>query len=71
MYREMYRHYEEISLDECLKYVRKSRSDDPALTLEEVLQKQEFEINEFTQREFGGIVSESNTYREIASSETI
>ena len=71
MYRQMYKQYEEIQLDECLKYVRKSRSDDPTLTLEEVLQKQEFEINEFTQREFGGTVSESQTYREVASSETI
>ena len=37
----MYRNYEQVRYDECVEYVRKSRSDDPLLTVEEVLQKQE------------------------------
>ena len=67
----MFRQYEDVSYEECLKYVRKSRSDDPTLTLEEVLQKQEFELDEFSRRVLGGIVPKSQTYREVASSETI
>lgn len=67
----MQRQYNNISYSECIKYVRKSRTDDPSLTLEEVLRKQEFELDEFSQRVLGGIVPEPQTYREIKSSETI
>ena len=67
----MYRQYEKVSCDECLKYLRKSRSDDPALTIDEVLQKHDLQLNEFSQRELGGLVPESQTYREVKSSETI
>lgn len=67
----MYREYEKVSYDECLEYLRKSRTDDPMLTLEEVLQKQEMELREFSERVLGGVVPESRTYREVASSETI
>lgn len=67
----MYRNYEQVRYDECVEYVRKSRSDDPLLTVEEVLQKQEYELREFSERVLGGVVPESQTYREVASSETI
>ena len=67
----MYRQYEKVSFEECLKYLRKSRSDDPTLTVEEVLQKHDLQLNEFSQRELGGLVPESQTYREVKSSETI
>lgn len=67
----MFREYEKVQYDECLEYVRKSRTDDPLLTLEEVLQKQEMELREFSERVLGGIIPESRTYREVASSETI
>lgn len=67
----MYKQYVEVSYDECLKYVRKSRSDDPMLTLEEVLKKQDMELNEFSERVLGGVIPASQTYREVASSETI
>lgn len=67
----MYRNYEQVRYDECIEYVRKSRTDDPLLTLEEVLRKQEFELRDFSERVLGGIVPESQTYREVASSETI
>ena len=52
-------------------YIRKSRTDDQSLTLEEVLQKQEFELREYAERVFGGWLPESRIYREVASSETI
>lgn len=67
----MYRNYEQVRLDELVAYIRKSRTDDPSLTLEEVLQKQEFELREYAERVFGGWLPESRIYREVASSETI
>lgn len=67
----MYREYIQVRYDECLEYVRKSRTDDPLLTLEEVLRKQEMELREFSSRVLGGVIPESQTYREVASSETI
>ena len=33
----MYKVYEPLKPEECLEYLRKSRSDDPLLTVEEVL----------------------------------
>lgn len=67
----MYREYINVSFEECVEYIRKSRTDDPLLTIEEVLQKQEFELREFAMRSLGGIIPEHQTYREVASSETI
>jgi len=61
----------DISPDALLKYLRKSRSDDPALTVEEVLEKHDTRLNEFTERMFGGKIPEQNVFREVASSETI
>ena len=67
----MYRQYEKVSYDECLKYLRKSRSDDPTLTVEEVLEKHDSQLNDYSMRELGGLIPESQTYREVKSSETI
>lgn len=67
----MYRSYEEVRYEDCIAYIRKSRTDDPLLTLEEVLQKQEFELREFADRFLGGWLPEEKIYRELASSETI
>ncbi len=61
-----YPHYTEV-----YQYLRKSRSDDPALSVEEVLEKHEKILNDFAERNLGGIVPPENTFREIASSETI
>lgn len=57
--------------DEVIKYLRKSRSDDPLLTVEEVLQKHDSLLNEFSLDRLGFIVPEHLTFREVASSETI
>ena len=54
-----------------LEYLRKSRSDDPLLTVEEVLQKHESILNDFAERNLGGKIPFSNVFREVASSETI
>lgn len=66
----MYYH-ENFEPEEIIEYLRKSRSDDPALSVEEVLEKHEKILNDYADRTFGGTVPESNVYREIASSETI
>lgn len=67
----MYNDYPVFKADEVLEYLRKSRSDDPLLEVEEVLHKHEEILNEYAERYFGERVPEKNIYREIASSETI
>ena len=62
---------EGIKLDEVIAYLRKSRADDPLLTVEEVLKKHETILDEWSERFLGGMVSESNKYREVVSGETI
>ena len=70
----MYRNYiEELHLmpDEVIAYLRKSRADDPLLTVEEVLARHEAILNEWAERNLGAKVPEGNKYREIVSGETI
>jgi hypothetical protein len=57
--------------DELLKYSRKSRTDDPLLTVEEVLEKHEKILNEWCERNLGELIPEANSFREIVSGETI
>lgn len=66
MYREF--HFEP---DEIIQYLRKSRSDDPNLTVEEVLAKHEAILFEWANRNLSSPVPEENIYREIVSGETI
>lgn len=60
-----------ISVDEIIKYSRKSRTDDPLMTVEEVLEKHETILNDWCMRTFGELVPEENTFKEIVSGETI
>lgn len=62
-----------LSLEEILIYLRKSRTDDPALTVEEVLSKHEQMLDEWVERSLPGAgrIPESNRYREVVSGETI
>lgn len=60
-----------ITADEILKYARKSRSDDPLLSIEEVLEKHEKILNEWCERNLGELVPASNSFQEIVSGETI
>ena len=57
--------------DEFLVYLRKSRSDDPLLSVEEVLAKHEAILDEWCERNLGAKVPEENKYREVVSGETI
>lgn len=69
----MYRYQPELDLtpDEVLDYLRKSQSDDPLLTVEEVLSKHETILDEWAEKNLGGKVPEGNKYREVISGETI
>ena len=63
--------FSQFSPDEFLVYLRKSRSDDPLLTVEEVLAKHEAILDEWCERNLGAKVPEENKYREVVSGETI
>ena len=67
----VYKDYPKFDKKEVLEYLRKSRSDDPLLEVEEVLRKHEEILNEYAEKYLGGRVPEENIYREIKSSETI
>ena len=61
----------DITPEEILEYLRKSRSDDPTLTVEEVLEKHERQLNEWAERNLGRQIPEKNKFREVGSGETI
>lgn len=62
-----------LSPDEILDYLRKSQSDDPLLTVEEVLAKHEQMLDDWVQRNLPGMgkVPEENRVREVVSGETL
>lgn len=59
--------------DEKAKYLRKSQTDDPLLSVEEILAKHEKMLDDWNElhQPDGGPVPEENTFREIGSGETI
>ena len=63
--------FSQFAPDEFLVYLRKSRSDDPLLSVEEVLAKHEAILDEWCEKNLGGKVPEENKYREVVSGETI
>ena len=69
----MYTPHELLRLtpEEVLDYLRKSRSDDPLLAVEDVLAKHETILDEWAEKNLGGKVPEENKYREVVSGETI
>ncbi len=67
----MYREMPHFQPDEVLEYLRKSRSDDPTLSVEEVLQKHKSILNEWVEKNLDEPISEDNIYREVVSGETI
>lgn len=66
-----YRHEINFKPDEVIDYLRKSQSDDPLLTVEEVLAKHETILDQWAEKHMGGRVPEENKYREVVSGETI
>ena len=69
----MYNFYnlENLSPDEVLVYLRKSRTDDPLLSVEEVLAKHETILNEWVERNLSAPIPPENKFREVVSGETI
>lgn len=62
---------EGLTIEELILYLRKSRSDDPTLSVAEVLAKHEQDLQELAVRLFGQKIPEKQIYREVASSETL
>ena len=62
-----------LTPDEILLYSRKSRTDDPLKTVEEVLAKHEQMLDEWVERYLPGMgpIPEANRYREVVSGETL
>lgn len=62
-----------MSPENILKYLRKSRTDDPMLTVEEVLCKHEQMLDDWVRQNFPNSpgIPEENCYREVVSGETI
>ena len=61
----------DLKPDEIIDYLRKSRSDDPLLTVEEVLEKHEQMLDEWSIKNIGEVTPEKNKYREVVSGETL
>lgn len=62
---------ETLNPDEILIYLRKSRADDPMLTVEEVLAKHETLLNEWIEKNLTGPIPEENRFKEVVSGESI
>lgn len=69
----MYRQPELLGLtpDEILCYLRKSQSDDPLLSVTEVLARHEKDLDEWAEKNLGSKIPEHNKLREVVSGETI
>ena len=58
-----------ILLKNLIMYLRKSRSDDISMSVEDVLAKHEGIIQEYCEREFGTQLPENRIFREVVSGE--
>ena len=67
--------YHQIEIDftpeETLDYLRKSQSDDPNLTVEEVLANHEKVLDDWSVKNQGAKVPEKNKFREVVSGESL
>lgn len=68
---QYYDHKSLFKLEELLVYLRKSQSDDPTMSVEEVLEKHETILDEWSEKNMGGLVPEENKFREVVSGETL
>ena len=70
----MYNYYnikDEIKPEEILMYLRKSRADDPLLTVEEVLSNHESILDEWSERNLPYPIPAENRIKEVVSGESI
>ena len=61
----------DLKPEEILIYLRKSRTDDPALSVAETVAKHEQMLDDWCRNHLGELVPERNRFREILSGETI
>ena len=67
----MYKEYPRFYNYEVLDYGRKSRTDDPLLSVEEVLDKHDKIIEEYAEKHLGGPIPDENKFREVGSAESL
>lgn len=67
----MYKNYPVIYNYETFEYDRKSRFDDPLLTVEELLERHSKIIEDYAIRNLGGPIPEENKFKEVGSGESI
>ena len=67
----LFRREIDFTADEVREYLRKSRFDDPLLSVDEVLAKHDAMLDDTAIKLFGETVPEENKYREVVSGETI
>ena len=67
----MYKEYPKFYYYETKEYDRKSRSDDPLLSVEEVLEKHSKILEEYAIKYLGGPIPEENKYKEVGSAESL
>lgn len=60
-----------LSTNQVIIYLRKSRSDDPNMSIEDVLASHERQLQEYAEKNLGGRIPESQIFREVVSGETI
>ena len=61
----------DLKPEEILIYLRKSRTDDPALSVSETVAKHEQMLDDWCRGHIGDLVPERNRFREVLSGETI
>ena len=61
----------DLKPEEILLYLRKSRTDDPTLSVAEILTRHETILDEYAERVWGQKIPEEQKMREIGSGETI
>ncbi|MBO5963879.1 MAG: recombinase family protein [Bacteroidales bacterium] len=70
----MFRYYnfaEMFKPEDGIMYLRKSRADDPLLSVGELLEKHEIDIDSWCERNIGGKIAQSDRYYEVVSGEKI
>lgn len=67
----MYKEYPTFYWYEVYKYGRKSRFDDPYLSVEEVLEKHNRMLDEYAERYLGGPIPDEQCFQEVGSGESI
>lgn len=67
----MYKEYPKFYNYKTKKYGRKSRMDDPLLSVEETLEKHNKVLDEYAEKYLGGPIPEENCYMEVGSGESL